>query len=122
VFGSGIYKAEHIQADLLASLWQGEGRPNDDMGRVHLYRSSTLRRGNTMSTVSHENGLAEHHYATLILRLMLDQHGRLMYGDIVDVANTHQEHFVGDHGLIQAVRTWLSQHEQDYANIDPPLQ
>jgi hypothetical protein len=73
-----------------------------------------------MSHISNESDLAKQHYATLILRLMLDPHGRLIYGEIVEVGNTRQEHFVGDQGLIQAVRMWLSQHEQDCAKIDPP--
>jgi hypothetical protein len=72
-----------------------------------------------MSGPSNENNLAEHHYATLILRLLLDRHGRLVHGDIVDVMNTHQEHFIGDYGLIQAVQAWLTRQEQESAADDP---
>ena len=74
-----------------------------------------------MSTREHENDLTEQHYATLILRLILDRHGRLVYGDMMDAANTRQEHFVGNHGLFQAVRTWLAQQEDDRSCSDPPV-
>jgi len=73
-----------------------------------------------MSTLMHENDLTEQHYATLILRLMLDRRGRLVYGDMVDVTSTRQEHFVGGHGLIQAVQAWLAQQEKERALSDPP--
>jgi hypothetical protein len=52
--------------------------------------------------------LAEKRYATLILRLVLDKQGRLLYGELVDVEDGHPAHFSGWRGLINAVRVWLT--------------
>ncbi len=55
-----------------------------------------------------ENKLVEKQYATLIVRLMLDPHGRLLSGELVDVANGHSKRFLGWRGMIRAIRTWLN--------------
>lgn len=65
-----------------------------------------------MSSPSDENDLAKQYYVTLILRLMLDQHGQLIHGEIVDATNTLQKRFIGRNGLIGAVQDWLSQREE----------
>jgi hypothetical protein len=54
------------------------------------------------------NKLAEKQYATLILRLVLDQQGRLLYGELVDVAGGQPKWFAGWRGMISAVRAWLN--------------
>ena len=72
-----------------------------------------------MSNPPNEDSLMKRRYATLILRLLLDQQGQLVYGEIVDVANTHQEHFIGSSGLFSAVEAWLMQQEQNSA-VDRP--
>jgi hypothetical protein len=51
--------------------------------------------------------LGEKRYATLILRLVLDRQGRLLYGELVDVEDGHPDHFSGWRGMISAVRVWL---------------
>ena len=48
----------------------------------------------------------------MVLRLVLDKHGRLMHGELVDVEGTLQRRFKGHHGLTQAVRAWLTSQEQ----------
>jgi hypothetical protein len=52
--------------------------------------------------------LGERRYATLILRLVLDKQGRLLYGELVDVEDGHPEHFTGWRGMFSAVRVWLT--------------
>lgn len=64
-----------------------------------------------MSQPSHENVLEQRHYVTLILRLSLDQHGRLIQGEMVDTANELQERFMGRAGLTRAVQSWLTRQE-----------
>jgi hypothetical protein len=65
------------------------------------------------------NNLAEKRYATLILRLVLDQHGRLIYGELVDVASGLPDRFVAWRGLIRTVRAWLTSQEQTGTSDDP---
>ena len=72
-----------------------------------------------MSDSSPENQLLDRRYATLILRCTLTKEGRLVYGEIVDVTSTHQQHFVGNHGLTDAIQAWLAQQEQDNAPDQP---
>jgi hypothetical protein len=55
-----------------------------------------------------ENNLARKHNATLILRLVLDERGRLVHGELVDVADGLSNRFVTWRGLIGAVRSWLT--------------
>jgi hypothetical protein len=54
-----------------------------------------------------EDKLSEKHYATLILRLILNRQGRLLSGELVDTTNGFQERFVAWRGLIRVLRTWL---------------
>ncbi len=61
--------------------------------------------------------LTDRHYVTLILRLTLDQMGRLMGGELVDTTHTRQKRFVGVTGLNQAVETWLHQQEHPAAGV-----
>ena len=51
--------------------------------------------------------LSNRRYATIILRLQLDQDGRLIRGELVDADGTRQQHFIGWHGLSQSVWGWL---------------
>jgi len=59
-----------------------------------------------------ENNLTERYYVTLIVRLMVDHHGQLIHGEMVDATNTFRERFTGRHGLIEAVQTWLTRQER----------
>ena len=73
-----------------------------------------------MSSPLSENYLAERHYATLVLRLLLDRRGRLVHGELLDVANARPEHFIDARGLVQAVQTWLTRQEQVNDDDDWP--
>lgn len=56
--------------------------------------------------------LTSRHYVTLILRLTLDQTGRLLQGELVDTTESLRTRFIGTTGLHQAVERWLAQQEQ----------
>ena len=55
----------------------------------------------------------------MVLRLVLDGHGRLLHGELADVEGTLQQRFKGRRGLAQAVRTWLANQEQENSPSDP---
>jgi hypothetical protein len=60
--------------------------------------------------------LANRRYVTLILRLTLDQRGRLIGGELVDMTNSGPEHFIRIAGLRQAVTRWLRKQRQAMRN------
>lgn len=55
--------------------------------------------------------LADRHYVTLILRLALDQTGRLLGGELMDTIDVRPKHFISTRGLHEAVTAWLKQQE-----------
>ena len=71
-----------------------------------------------MPTPPAGNNLAGKLYATLVLRLVLDQRGRLMHGELVDVAGGLSNRFVAWRGLIRTLRAWLTCQEQEGASDD----
>ena len=72
-----------------------------------------------MPTSPNGNHLADKRYITVVLRLVLDEHGRLTHGQLVDVANGRKRRFIGWRGLVQAVRNWLTSQGQDTMTGDP---
>ena len=60
-----------------------------------------------------ENHLADRRYVSVVLRLVLDQHGQMIHGEVIGDANTHPARFIGWRGLTRAVRVWLTRHEQN---------
>ncbi len=50
---------------------------------------------------------------TVILRLVLDAHGQLVRGEIVDVDGGLWRRFSGWQGLSDALRAWVRRHERD---------
>jgi len=64
------------------------------------------------------NHLGDKRNVTVVLRLVLDAHGRLMHGELVDMEGTLQQRFKGQRGLAQAVRMWLVSQEQDTTTGD----
>jgi hypothetical protein len=68
-----------------------------------------------LASPSRESNLAERHYVTLIVRLMVDRQGQLIHGEMVDANNTFRERFIGRSGLIDTVQTWLTQQEHGVA-------
>ncbi|MFL5802979.1 MAG: hypothetical protein ACJ8CR_14730 [Roseiflexaceae bacterium] len=71
-----------------------------------------------MPTSTDENHLAEKHYVTVVVRLVLDEHGRLIHGELIDVASVIGVRFSGWRGLIRAVRSWLAQQSSKETSDD----
>jgi hypothetical protein len=53
------------------------------------------------------NRLAEKRYLTVILRLVVDQRGQLVQGEVVDLQARILGRFAGWKGLTCTVRAWL---------------
>lgn len=66
-----------------------------------------------MPTPPNGNHLTDKRYITIVLRLAVDEHGRVTHGQLVDVANGRKQRFVGWRGLVQVVRGWLGGQEQE---------
>ena len=71
-----------------------------------------------MPTSTDGNHLAEKRYVTVVLRLVLDQHGQLIHGEFIDVASMIGVRFSGWRGLIRIVRNWLAQQPSKEAKDD----
>jgi hypothetical protein len=54
-----------------------------------------------------EIGLNENRQVVLVLRLTLDQHSQVLYGELVNAEGTGQEHFKSLDSLGQTVERWL---------------
>ncbi|MSP12340.1 MAG: hypothetical protein EXR62_05210 [Chloroflexi bacterium] len=52
--------------------------------------------------------LATKRYITVVLRLVVDEHDRLLYGEIVDGAGAGAKRFAGWRVLVRTVRTWVA--------------
>lgn len=57
--------------------------------------------------------LGHRRLVTVVLRLVLDRHGVLVHGEVVDAANRRQRRFAGWEGLVPAVRAWLEREPAD---------
>jgi hypothetical protein len=66
-----------------------------------------------------ENHLADRRYVSVVLRLVLDQHGQMIHGEVVGNANTRPARFSGWRGLTSALQAWLMRHAQDGAADEP---
>jgi hypothetical protein len=66
-----------------------------------------------------ENHLADRRYVSVVLRLVLDQHGQMIHGEVVGDATTRPARFSGWRGLTRALQTWLIRPEQDGAADEP---
>jgi hypothetical protein len=64
-------------------------------------------------TPPNENHLADRRYITVVLRLMVDERGRVTHGQLVEVANGRKQRFVGWRGLVRVVRSWLTSQGQE---------
>jgi hypothetical protein len=54
------------------------------------------------------NSLEEKLYVTAILRLLLDNRGEIVHGEVADVQGRPSKRFVDWEGLVPAVRAWLA--------------
>ena len=66
-----------------------------------------------METPPDEDRLSESHYVTLVLRMMLDQHGHLVNGEIVEVESKSVWRFIGWRGLIEVLRDSVIEEDGD---------
>jgi hypothetical protein len=57
-----------------------------------------------------ENHLADRHYVSVVLRLVLDQHRQMIHGEVVGDATMRPIRFSGWRGLTRALRAWLTRH------------
>lgn len=73
-----------------------------------------------MSPSSAENYLADRRYVSVVVRLVLDQRGHMIHGEVVGAANTQPTRFSGWPGLNRAIRAWLAQPERDADSDDSP--
>jgi len=66
-----------------------------------------------------ENHLADRRYVSVVLRLVLDQHGQMIHGEVIGDATTRPARFSGWRGLPPALQAWLTRHEQGGAADEP---
>jgi len=60
--------------------------------------------------------LAEARHVTFVLRLVLSQAGRVMYGEWIDAESGRSRHFRDRSGLKQTLDEWLSELESTAAD------
>lgn len=63
-----------------------------------------------------ENHLADRRYVSVVVRLVLDQHGKMIHGEVVGDPNVRPARFSGWRGLTRALQSWLMRHEQNGAD------
>ena len=56
---------------------------------------------------------------SVVLRLVLDQHGQMIHGEVIGDATTRPARFSGWPGLTRALQAWLTRYEQDGAADAP---
>lgn len=61
-----------------------------------------------MSTPSDEEKLGEKRYATLIVRLVLDQRGYVIYGELIEATSPFRMPFIERRGLMRLLRAWFA--------------
>jgi hypothetical protein len=67
-----------------------------------------------MGTPPTNERLAEMHYITLVLRLLLDPAGELVHGEVGAVeGEVHWIRFTGSDGLQAAIDAWLARWRQE---------
>jgi hypothetical protein len=63
------------------------------------------------------DSLSAKRQVTLVLRLVLDDRGRLERGSLISVSGSSQGHFSGWEGLQQALQGWLKRQENENQSI-----
>ena len=64
-----------------------------------------------------ETQLTDRRYATVVLRVQIDPQGRLIQGELVDVASGRLQRFVGWQGLTGSVHDWLEHEKQACSSV-----
>jgi hypothetical protein len=70
-----------------------------------------------MGKDSTDQPLSDAHYVTVVLRLVLDQQGWLVRGEILDVESGSRKRFVNWHELAGMLRVWI---REDGPDIEDP--
>ena len=65
-----------------------------------------------MSDSATSDDLKNRYYLSLVVRLTLDQTGRLIQGEVLDTADTLRQRFTTLSELNEAMAAWLKQQEQ----------
>jgi hypothetical protein len=63
-----------------------------------------------------ENHLTDRRYVSVLLRLVLDQHGQMIHGEVVGDTSAHPTRFRGWRGLTRALQAWLTRRQDDAAD------
>ena len=61
-----------------------------------------------MSTLRVEGDLGGKLYLTVVVRLLVDEHGKLIHGEVADLQGTSKQRFAGWEGMVRAVRACLA--------------
>jgi hypothetical protein len=68
-----------------------------------------MTRGESLPTSSAPGSqLGDKTYATVVLRLVLDKHGQLLYGEVVDADARPRGRFNTWEGMVKVVQAWLA--------------
>lgn len=74
--------------------------------------------GAPVAGAANSNRLAGRRYVTVIVRLLIDQRGQLVHGEVLDVEGRIQARFVKWGSLARAMRSWLA--SQDCGGTPEP--
>ncbi|HET7380216.1 MAG TPA: hypothetical protein VFJ24_09270 [Gaiellales bacterium] len=60
-----------------------------------------------MSTLPPGSDLGGKSYLTVVVRLLVDEHGALVHGEVLDLQGASRQRFVDWEGMVRAVRACL---------------
>ncbi len=61
-----------------------------------------------MATLPADGDLGGKLYLTVVVRLLVDEHGRLIHGEVADLQETSKQRFADWEGMVRAVRACLA--------------
>lgn len=68
--------------------------------------------GGVLSTTPYGSGLERKRYLTMVLRLLLDQRGTLVHGEVVGLDGRIHQRFVDWPGMVRAVQAALENEQR----------
>jgi hypothetical protein len=80
----------------------------DDVWRVHTIQASAYE--DLLTDESRAEQLGTTNRFVVVLGLVVDQLGRVLYGEVVDLQAEGRYRFVGPDGIAGAVGAWLREH------------
>jgi hypothetical protein len=72
---------------------------------------SSSARGAGLPEIPPDDSLSAKRHVTLILRVLLDRHGRVDHGEMLEADGNPVARFLGSEGLVRTIRAWLSGQE-----------